>query len=1246
MNREQAESLLAQLVFDDLEEPVRSELLEYLKTDAALSEQLGDMRLTARLLHDAVEAGDAPKLGEQHKAELHKKIESDKQRGVWGVLNRPIRRVSFGGRYVELAAVVGLCALLVGLLLPALGSARKSAMDAVTLSDMRQLGVGMDAFAAENDGRYPESVGQLVEEGYIPPDVLITPYDDKAVPLDFDSYSGEQKRRWAEANTSYEMLALGKKADDVSDQVVSYYKLPDGKGVAVARGDGSVQRELVDELPELLGVEAQSREQFSMRPTPPAELDISEFDQQQARVDGARRKLAMKDQGEVTHYSGAARVEASGTQSTEQLVQRGFVSDLEQLSDAGGFDPTLSVTRSGEIAGGSSVLIPDGPTSGDTDFAAKQARVNEARRGLVLNSDSTEYTLGVKVQDLRQQTSESQAIQRQLGDTVNELSAVQVGQASESESYGYTLGRGAVRLDSGQPTNHLYGDFAAGTLSVNTAPAEGVVLGDSFTTERVSRSSSVTEWADSDDYAGIQTESSSVRQPVTLEESREKQGEFYYERYTQLQSQTTSAGGAGGYGGSAWHKGVENRPGVVALNEPAASESTPLAAASPTPVQTPASAINDPVLDLTESLSSTGAGQVKDEPAVEFWGRRRSTGLYGGFEIKAHEKSKDEVQVLLRQALDLQRDRKYDQALDVLDKAQLLDPDDVAVKAIKEMVGEASILVDARDIVRRRAVSIVKQANIGDDAAISEEDVAVASVDMPQIASEQLDVNGEGLDEEALRDVVQAADKKELEDDDETYIIGTRIVSLDEVPPARKPRLMPVNPWVMTVDDRLSTFALDVDTASYGIARRYIHDGFLPPRHTVRMEEFVNNFDYNYPDGQGDSEAFTVHAEAGPSPFGQNTVLLKVGVRGKVVGRDQAKPAHLVFVIDTSGSMDRDDRLPLVRQSLAMVLDQLSPQDRVSVVSYGTEANLLVEAAPASDRQRILDALENLQTGGSTNLLGGVELGYKVAQRQFVTNGVNRVILNSDGVANVGPSEADDLLDQAGLFRKQGVTFTSVGFGAGNYDDRLLEQLANKGDGDYLFVGSLDEAKRVFVDELAATRPTIAFDAKIQVDFDPARVRRYRLIGYENRDIADVDFRNDTVDAGEVGSGQSATALYELELHGHIFTTGYEPDLGTVFVRYRDAETGRVREIESRLTNDQISRRNPTDDARFLLAASAARFAEVLRGSEHITEPDIGRNLAQVQSVLETVAVQFPMDQSVQELLEMVRRAQGLPRAE
>ena len=300
-------------------------------------------------------------------------------------------------------------------------------------------------------------------------------------------------------------------------------------------------------------------------------------------------------------------------------------------------------------------------------------------------------------------------------------------------------------------------------------------------------------------------------------------------------------------------------------------------------------------------------------------------------------------------------------------------------------------------------------------------------------------------------------------------------------------------------------------------------------------------------------------------------------------------------------------------------------------------------------KDAVLDAVGRLQTGGATNLLAGLELGYAKAAEHLIAGGVNRVVLCSDGVANVGPEEAEALMSHVAKLRGEGVTFTSVGVGVGDYDDQLMEQLANRGDGSYLFVGSREDAERAFVEDLAATRPTIAKDAKIQVDFDPQRVRRYRLIGYENRDVADADFRNDAVDAGEVGSGQSATALYEVELMGPTLVTsleGKQPDLGTVYVRYENVETGRVEEIARPMRNDVVAERTPRSDPRFFLAACAAEFAEVLRGSEHAESRDLAASLSRIETILHDVAAQLPRDPRVAELLDLVQRAPGLPRAE
>jgi Ca-activated chloride channel family protein len=468
----------------------------------------------------------------------------------------------------------------------------------------------------------------------------------------------------------------------------------------------------------------------------------------------------------------------------------------------------------------------------------------------------------------------------------------------------------------------------------------------------------------------------------------------------------------------------------------------------------------------------------------------------------------------------------------------------------------------------------------------------------------------------------------------------------------------PVNPWVLANRDRFSTFALAVDTASYTLARRFFQKGFLPPAASVRMEEFVNAFDYNYP-GQT-ADVFAIHAEGAPSPFRPNLTLLKVGVKGKVLGREGRKPAHLVFVIDGSGSMARPDRLPLIQYALRGLAGQLGPADRVSVVVFGTEARLAAEAVPAARRAEILAALDSVQPAGPTNLLLGLQLGYEVAQRQFRAGEINRVILCTDGVANIGSNDADEMLGNIKAYRDQGVTFTAAGFGTGSYNDALLARLAAQGDGRYVFIDSAAEARRVFVEEMAATLQSIAVDAKIQVEFDPARVRRYRLIGYEARAIRDEDFRNDAIEAAEVGSGQSATALYELELadDGAWMTAndvraGTSPapragcpvpdaSLGTVFVRYRNADTGKIEEISKRVEAGAIRRRTVDDSPRFFLAAAVAELAELLRESEYAQ----GGNFARAAEVLAGVARQLPLDKKVREVADLAARAKGLTRAQ
>jgi len=504
--------------------------------------------------------------------------------------------------------------------------------------------------------------------------------------------------------------------------------------------------------------------------------------------------------------------------------------------------------------------------------------------------------------------------------------------------------------------------------------------------------------------------------------------------------------------------------------------------------------------------------------------------------------------------------------------------------------------------------------------------------------SQQIVVFGRKDMREKVKKMVQEIDRPS----DQSAIDRTSIGEDEtDLPPSLRFQLVPVNPWVMAERDSLSTFALDVDTASYTLCRRYIRGGFLPPAGAVRMEEFVNHFNYNYP--QRTNPTFKVHAEAAASPFARkdkNLTLLKIGVKARTIGRDQRKAAHLVFVVDASASMGQPDRLPFVQQALDRLVGKLSVVDRVSLITCSDEARLHLETTSVRERDRIRRAIYAIQPAGSTNLLAGLKLGYAAARRSFSPKLINHVVLCSDGVANVGQTEAEAVLEEVAADRKQGITITCVGVGYGSYNDAFLENLANRGDGSYVYLDSARQAQQVFVKQLAATLQTVAKDARIQVDFNPHRVRRYRLIGYENRDIEDKRFRDDTIDAGEVGSGQCSTALYELELIGQP-SADRQGDMGTVFVRYRHAETGQMEEVSSRLTSAIVRRRTVASAPRFFLAAGAARFAEILRQSEHAQHG----NLTDVLRVAEQVSLALPLDRDVRELAELIRKAEHLPRA-
>ncbi len=400
------------------------------------------------------------------------------------------------------------------------------------------------------------------------------------------------------------------------------------------------------------------------------------------------------------------------------------------------------------------------------------------------------------------------------------------------------------------------------------------------------------------------------------------------------------------------------------------------------------------------------------------------------------------------------------------------------------------------------------------------------------------------------------------------------------------------NPFIDTEDDHLSTFAMDVDTGSYSVTRRYLTDGYLPPPEAVRVEEFVNTFDYNYDPPAAD--AFAIHIDGAPSKFGEGKrlQLLRIGLQGRVIADEHRKDAILTFVIDVSGSMKMENRIGLVKKALTLLVDQLRPTDKVGIVVYGSRGRLVLPHTGIERRSEILAAINSLTPGGSTNAEEGLRIGYDLAWRNASVNHINRVILCSDGVANVGKTGPDQILEEIRSYVQQGITLSTVGFGMGNYNDVLMERLADTGNGSYAYVDTRSEAKRIFVENLTGTLQLIAKDAKIQVEFNPEVVSRFRLLGYENRHLKHEQFRDDTVDAGEVGSGHQVTALYEVKLHPD--ATG---KMATVSIRYADPDNHRVSEVSEDISVAQLHESFDAAPATFRLAASVAEFAEILRES-------------------------------------------------
>jgi len=425
------------------------------------------------------------------------------------------------------------------------------------------------------------------------------------------------------------------------------------------------------------------------------------------------------------------------------------------------------------------------------------------------------------------------------------------------------------------------------------------------------------------------------------------------------------------------------------------------------------------------------------------------------------------------------------------------------------------------------------------------------------------------------------------------------------------------NPVRRASEEPVSTFSVDVDTGSYANVRRMLNEGVRPPADAVRAEEFINYFDYGHPAPATREVPFRVTTELAVAPWNSQRQLLMVGIKGYDVPKATLASANLVFLIDTSGSMDSPDKLPLVKSALRQLVPQLRSQDRVTMVVYAGSAGLVLPPTPGDRHGEILAALDRLEAGGSTNGGDGIRLAYAMARQAYIANGVNRVILATDGDFNVGTVDQGALETLVGDQRKHGIALSTLGFGSGNYNDAMAEQLADVGDGNHAYIDSLREARKVLVEQMSSTLMTIARDVKIQIEFNPAQVAEYRLIGYENRVLQREDFNNDKVDAGDIGAGHQVTALYEitpasspaqrvgsLRYGGKPASAGSERsgEIAHLRLRYKlpgqnSPDQGRSRLIETPVLASQLVR-TPSEPMRF--ASAVAGFADALRGGSRM----------------------------------------------
>lgn len=424
------------------------------------------------------------------------------------------------------------------------------------------------------------------------------------------------------------------------------------------------------------------------------------------------------------------------------------------------------------------------------------------------------------------------------------------------------------------------------------------------------------------------------------------------------------------------------------------------------------------------------------------------------------------------------------------------------------------------------------------------------------------------------------------------------------------------NPVKRVAEAPVSTFSVDVDTGSYSNVRRMLNAGALPPSDAVRVEELINYFPYDYAQPR-DGRPFAVHTQMAPAPWNAERVLLRVAIKGQDVAKQSLPPANLVFLVDVSGSMDSPDKLPLLRSSLKLLVDEMRPVDRISLVTYASGTQVVLPPTSGANKAEIKAAIDTLRAGGSTAGASGLQLAYSAAQQSFVKEGINRILLATDGDFNVGISSTDQLKHMIEDKRKSGISLSTIGFGTGNYNEAMMEQIADVGDGAYSYVDNLMEGHKVLVNEMSSTLATIAKDVKVQIEFNPALVQEYRQIGYENRQLRREDFNNDKVDAGDIGAGHTVTVLYELTLKGAkgsvdplrygaaddkaTGAAARTDELAHLRLRYKQPGQSTSELIETPITRRAIAPLSEAD-SEFRFATAVAGYGQLLRGGRYTGE--------------------------------------------